>query len=148
MTPPFLFEDYFQGPVQAFGMFQDRFHKVRNRFRVDMNGEWDGHLLRLAEDFRYDDGRREQRTWLVTPLGQGRYSATAEGLIGQALGQAEDNAVFWNYRMALRVGGKAMAFRFDDRMYLQEEGVLLNRARMFWHGLFVGEIFLSYRKGG
>ena len=44
------------GADRAWGQFQDRFGEVRRRFRVEVDGTWDGETLTLVEDFVYNDG--------------------------------------------------------------------------------------------
>ena len=50
-----LFE-YFSGQSRAWGLFEDRFGKVRRQFSVDIEGRVSGDTLTLEEDFVYDDG--------------------------------------------------------------------------------------------
>ena len=55
-------------------------------------------------------------------------------------------ALNWRYTLALPVGGQIYHVRFDDGMYLQPDGVLLNRARMSKFGVERGQVTLSFRK--
>ena len=56
MKPPLELESYFNGPVKAWGIVQDRSGKVTRRFSVDMVGEWQGDTGTLTENFEYFDG--------------------------------------------------------------------------------------------
>jgi hypothetical protein len=44
------------------------------------------------------------------------------------------------------VGGRTYHVQFDDWMYLQPDGVLLNRARMSKLGVELGQVTLAFRK--
>ena len=65
---------YFNGPVQAHGMFQDRSGQVVKRFVVQMDCEWNGDQGVLDERFTYSDGSTETTT---EPAAAGGTSATA-----------------------------------------------------------------------
>lgn len=54
---------YFSGPVQAWGMFQDRSGEVIKRFHVDIQSRREGDKLILDERFLYSDGTRQRRVW-------------------------------------------------------------------------------------
>ena len=54
--PKLVLEDYFLGQTKAWGIFEDRFGRLRRSFVVDITGTWDEEkqLLTLKEDFVYD----------------------------------------------------------------------------------------------
>lgn len=78
--PVLNIEDYFTGKTMAWGMFQDRFGKVRNRFKVIMVGTMEDDTLVLDEDFFYTDGSTSRRIWKIKVLGDGKYEGTAGDL--------------------------------------------------------------------
>lgn len=143
---PFLFEEYFLGPVRGHGILQDRFGGLRQELTVDMVGRRDGDLFVLDEYFRFRDGKTSARTWTVRLLGEGRYEATAPDIIGVARGAAEDNRIRWTYSLALPIGGRSVALHFDDRMFLQEDGVLVNVSDARKFGLRVVRLCLAFRR--
>ena len=57
--------DYFEGHTRAWGLFEDRFGKLRRQFHVDIVGTVDGDTLVLDESFLYADGERQHRTWTI-----------------------------------------------------------------------------------
>ena len=121
---------YFNGMVDAWGMFTDRQGKVVKRFTVEMKCQWQGNQGVLDEDFVYSDGSTEKRIWTLTDHGQGRYSGTAGDVVGTAEGQVQGNAFQWQYTLALPVDGKLWHVQMDDWMFLMNERVMLNKARM------------------
>ena len=137
---------YFDGELVAHGIFTDRAGKVARRFTVQMTGTWQGNQGTLDERFTYSDGTTERRVWRLTDLGNGRYSGRADDVVGQAQGQAAGNALNWTYTLRLPVDGKVYEVQFDDWMYLVDERVMLNKARMSKFGIFLGEVTLSFTK--
>jgi hypothetical protein len=144
--PRFRIEEYFPGRTRAWGIFQDRFGRLRRQFTVDIDGTWDGEILTLVEDFIYDDGKTEQRTWTIRRNGTQGYKGTAEGVIGAAEGKCCGNALNWRYRFALRIGTRTWNVAFDDWMFLQEDGVMINRAAVSKFGVELGEVTIAFRK--
>ncbi|HJP39081.1 MAG TPA: DUF3833 domain-containing protein [Gammaproteobacteria bacterium] len=144
--PEFILEDYFQGNTRAWGLFEDRFGNIQRQFVVDINGTWDGSTLVLNEDFIYNDGAGENRVWSVTKTGDKTYQGTTEHVVGAAVGTREGNAFNWNYEFNLKVGDDVWKVRFDDWMFLQPNGVLLNTATVTRWGIKLGTVFLSFSK--
>ena len=137
---------YFNGVVDAWGVFTDRSGRVVKRFTVVMNCHWDGEQGVLDEDFVYSDGTKQKRIWRLQHLGEGNYSGTADDVIGTAKGASRGNAFRWGYTLALPVDGRVWEVQFDDWMYLMDERVMINKASMTKFGVFLGEVTLSFTK--
>jgi len=144
--PPLALERYFNGEVRAHGIFTDRAGKVSRRFTVLMKCSWTGDDGVLDEAFTYSDGKTDRRVWHVKKLPGGRYSGTADDVVGTAQGQAAGNAFQWAYTLRLPVDGKVYEVQFDDWMYLMDERVMLNRATMSKFGFRLGEVTLAFAK--
>jgi hypothetical protein len=144
--PAFVLEEYFEGQTTAWGLFEDRFGNVQRQFVVDIDGQWDGKTLILREDFVYDDGETETRVWTITKTGDNSYEGETENAIGTAKGSLAGNAFHWAYGFNLKVGDGYWKVNFDDWMFLQPDGVLLNKAKITRWGLTLGTVFLSFSK--
>jgi hypothetical protein len=140
-----LFE-YFEGHTLAWGLFEDRFGRLRRQFRVEITGTVDGNTLTLDEQFLYADGEQQQRIWTIRRIADGRYSGQAADVVGEARGETGGNALHWTYTMDLQVGDRTLRVNFDDWMFLQPDGMLLNRARVSKFGLDIGTVTLAFRK--
>ena len=139
-------KQYFNGVVDAWGIFTDRSGKVVKRFTVVMHCQWNGEQGVLDEDFVYSDGTKQKRIWKLQHLGNGRYSGQAVDDIGMADGQTRGNAFNWRYTLALPVGSQVWHVQFDDWMYLLDDKVMLNKAVMSKFGIFLGEVTLSFTR--
>jgi len=137
---------YFNGDIDAWGVFQDRSGKVVRRFTVLMKCSWVGDTGTLDEDFSYSDGTKEKRIWTIRKLPAGRYIGTAGDVVGEAQGTAAGNALNWRYTLALKVDGSTWNVEFDDWMYLVDDRVMLNRATMSKFGVRLGDVLLSFTK--
>ena len=137
---------YFQGSTQAWGIFEDRFGNVRRQFQVNIDGQIADGLLTLDEQFIYDDGETDQRIWRIKKTSKNTYEGEADDVIGTANGVAVGNALNWSYDLDLKVGDGSYKVHFDDWMFLQSGGVMINRARLSKWGIEIGEVTLFFMK--
>ena len=144
--PQLELDRYFNGRILAHGIFQQRGGEVVRRFTVVMDCHWEGHQGVLEEAFTYSDGSTQRRIWRLTKHADGRYTGTADDVVGEAQGQTAGNAFRWNYTLRLPVDGKEYEVQFDDWMFLVDDRVMLNRATMSKFGVTLGEVLLSFTK--
>jgi hypothetical protein len=138
---------YFDGRSRAWGIFEDRFGRLRREFTVDIVGRREGENgFVLEEDFLYADGETQRRVWRLRRTGPDTYEGTADDVIGVAQGRTNGNALNWRYVLALKVGESVWNVDFDDWMFLQRDGVMINRARVSKWGIAIGEVTLSFQR--
>lgn len=144
--PALDLKQYFNGTVDAWGMFQDRGGKVVKRFKVVILCSWKDDTGTLDEDFTYSDGSKQRRVWTIRKNAEGQYIGTAADVVGEAVGITAGNALRWKYVLALPVGEKVYNVNFEDWMFLMDDKVMLNRAEMSKFGFRLGEVTLSFSK--
>lgn len=137
---------YFNGTLDGWGMFQDRSGEVIKRFHVVIEASWQGDVGTLDEQFKWSDGSSSRRVWTIRKLPDGRYTGSADDVVGVAQGEAAGNALRWRYVLALPVEGRVWQVDFDDWMFLMDERVMLNRSAMSKWGFSLGEVTLSFTK--
>lgn len=145
MTPKLSLEAFFNGPLTAYGMVQDRTGRVTQRFTVDIEGNWERNedgLLQgtLHEVFMWDDGREQTRTWILTKVSDRQYEGRAEDVKGVAVGDIAGNALHWVYQLNVPWRDSTLAITLDDWMYLLDEQRLVNKTDMSKWGIHLGEI--------
>ena len=144
--PALDMRQYFNGTLDAYGVFADRSGKVVKRFTVVMKCTWDGDTGVLDEDFTNADGTKDRRIWTLKRGADGKYTGTAADVLGEANGEEKGNAFRWGYTLKLPVDGKIIEVQFDDWMYLMSDKVMLNKAVMSKFGFKLGEVTLSFVK--
>ena len=148
--PQLDMRQYFNGTVDAYGVFTDRSGKVVKRFTVEMTCNWTGppgqEVGVLDEAFSYSDGTKDRRVWTLKRGADGKYTGTAGDVLGEALGEEKGNTFRWGYTLLLPVDGKTIEVQFDDWMYLMNDKVMLNKATMSKFGFKLGEVTLSFFK--
>jgi hypothetical protein len=142
--------EYFNGTIDAYGIFTDRSGEVKKRFTVLLIAQWkvvDGKKVgTLDESFEYSDGTKQKRIWTLTETAPGKYIGRADDVVGDALGESAGNALNWTYTLALPVDGTIYHVQFNDWMYLVTPKVMLNKAKMSKFGIDLGEVTLSFYK--
>lgn len=144
--PEFVLEEYFNGKTVAYGVFENRSGEVINQFKVNITGSVKDDILTLEEDFKYMNGKLDKRLWKIKILPEGRYEGQTNGVIGTATGKRSGNAFNWTYVFDLPVGDTSYKLKFNDWMFLQEDGVMINRAFVTKWGFNVGSVTLAFYK--
>jgi hypothetical protein len=141
-TQTFVLERDLVGAISARGEFRT-ITGVKRKFDAALNGSWDGETLTLVEDFVFEDGEKDRKTWVLKQVGPGEWSGTREDVVGQARG-FQDGAVFrLEYDVILpSKNGNGMKVRFRDVLAATPTGDVLNTATVGWFGLHVGAVDL------
>lgn len=137
---------FLDGRSFAWGVFEDRFGRVRRRFTVELMGKWQGDAFHLAEHFTYEDGSRETRVWRVVPTGGGHFTATCADCVGMARGSCDGDTIRMSYRFRLKLDTREINVDFDDRIYRIGDRIAVNRATMSKWGVKLGEASLFFQR--
>ena len=144
--PRLIIEEYLSGNVKAWGILQNRSGKVTRQFSADLNGRWDGKELILDEKFIWNDGEIQTRQWKIDKIDEHNYEGTAGDVVGTAKGYSYGPAFKFEYVLLVPVKGREMKITFDDRIFMQNEKVAINRAKMTKFGIKVAELTVMFVK--
>ena len=144
--PRLIIEEYLSGNVKAWGVLQNRSGKVTRQFSANLNGKWDGEKLILDEKFNWDDGEIQDRQWQIKKIDDHNYEGTAGDVIGIAKGYSYGPAFKFEYVLLVPVKGREMKITFDDWIFLQNEKVAINRAKMTKFGIRVADLTVVFVK--
>ncbi|MFD2166870.1 DUF3833 domain-containing protein [Thalassotalea euphylliae] len=144
-APTLTLDEYFDGPVIAWGMVQDYNKKLTRRFCVEIEGSWEGNKGLLEETFYFDDGEVSFRNWRLTKNGN-EYSGTAEDVFGVASGKTEGSVFQWQYSLQVKIDDSEYEFFLDDWIYKIDDYRVFNRTSMRKFGIEVAEITLFFDK--
>ena len=144
--PRLIIEDYLSGNVKAWGILQNRSGKVTRQFSADLNGKWDGKQLILDEKFNWSDGEVQTRQWQITKIDEHNYEGTAGDVVGKARGYSYGPAFKFEYVLLVPVKGREMKITFDDWIFMQDEKVAINRAKMTKFGIRVADLTVVFVK--
>ncbi len=141
----FDLRQHLSGPILCEGVVFGPTGRVASRFVADMQGTWDGNQGILAETFRYDNGRVQNRQWTLTLAADGSIAATAPDIEGVATGRVAGPAVNLNYRIRLDAQAGGHVLDVTDWMYLMDNGTIMNRSQFRKFGVTVAELVATLR---
>ncbi len=144
--PRLIIEEFLAGEVKAWGVLQNRSGKVIRQFSAILDGKWDGQELILNETFNWDDGEVQTRQWKIKKIDQHNYEGTAGDVVGKAKGYSYGPAFKFEYVLLVPVKGKEMKITFDDWIFMQDEKVAINRAKMTKFGIRVADLTVVFVK--
>jgi len=137
---------YFEGRTIASGVFEGRSGLLKRRFGVEMTGRAHGTSLELEEHFLFDDGERQQRTWMLTRDNGPNFTGTCEDSVAEAHGSFDQGRAYLDSTLRLKVGSRLIAMRFADVFYDVGDGAVLNRSTVSKWGITVGQVLILFRK--
>ncbi len=142
--PVFSLERYFVGRTQATGSFT-AINGVSRRFSVALLGRWNGATLTLREDFTFDDGARDTKTWRFRKTGPGEYLGSREDVVGNVPVTIDGRKARFSYVVYLDAARKNKV-RFHDLMVLGDDGEVRNTALVTKYGLPVAWTSVTFRR--
>jgi hypothetical protein len=145
----FVIERDLVGSTTARGTFQ-AINGLRRGFSAELSGVWDGRTYRLNEKFAYDDGERDEKTWVLNRKPDGTYTGTREDVVGEARGWQDGKYLRLAYDVMLpgKDGKPGMKVRFQDVMAMMGDGRIVNNATVGKWGFWVGKVELIIERTG
>ena len=146
-NPKLVLEDFFSGKGEGRGAFFSRSGGISTRFTLKTDGKWDGKVLTLKENLRYESGEEHQRTYEITKIDPNHYSIACDEVVGLGTIESFGNTLHWQYVLKENSEqAQNIAITFDDWMFLSEDGQIIDRAFASKFGFAVGEVFLTLNK--
>lgn len=138
-------EDVLPQITRATGSFW-AINGVRRSFDVDLKTTWNGKTLTLREDFVYDNGEKDRKTWRFTKTGENTYQGTREDVIGETTLTVRGKVATFSYDVFLDSKNQSNKVRFHDKMVLKDDGSILNTASVWKFGFPVGRVTVNFEK--
>ena len=132
---------FFSGHVRSWGVLEDRAGQPTSVVTTDCVGEAVGpDGLRMTQRLNVGSEAPMTRQWSMRRTGPGRYEATANDMVGTAVGEAAGRAFHWQWTLALSPGNPLKNVTMDQWWYLQEDGSMLNRTTIRKLGFIAAEV--------
>jgi hypothetical protein len=126
-------EEFFKGRTYAYGWF-GAINGTTRRFKVVLDGRWNGQVLTLREAFEYEDGEKDVKTWRFRKTSPTTYLGTREDVIGETLVTLDGPIATFTYDVNLTPKAEPTIVRFSDTLLLEADGTLRNTAWVSrWH---------------
>ncbi len=137
---------FFTGKTSSTGVMENRGGAPMKRVTTQTTGRWEGDTLMLEQDLQMD-GKSQHRAWRIRKLDAHRYEATANDMVGRAVGEAYGNVFHWSFTLALSPGNPLANVQMSQWMYLQPDGrTLLNHSTIRKLGIVVAQVTEQFRR--
>lgn len=141
----FALEDFFSGQVVAEARFV-AINGVKRHFRIKVTGVFENDNLRLHEEFEFDDGETDTKTWHFRKISDGRYMASREDLHRPVEAIIRNETLRYSYVLYMDPHQRKNAVRFWDKITRIDHRTLKNTAVVFKFGIPVGLVTGTFRK--
>jgi hypothetical protein len=85
------------------------------------------------------------RTWHMRRLGDHRFEATANDMVGPATGEASGRVFHWRWTLATRPGQGWRDVDFEQWMYRMDDGAMVNRSAVTKLGVLLAQVTEQFR---
>ncbi|MEL7528898.1 MAG: DUF3833 family protein [Pseudomonadota bacterium] len=144
-----VLEDFFRGKTVGKGVFESKIAGVYRPFTVYLTGTWNPRTftLRLREDFVYEDGEKDTKTWFFQKVAEGRYVGQRADVIAPTNVTTDANgAIRFAYIAELETENGPLLLSFDDTLTQVDRRTVRNTAKVKKAGFTIGTVDLTFTK--
>ncbi|UES39936.1 DUF3833 family protein [Roseibium aggregatum] len=144
-----VLEEFFRGKTLGKGVFESKIAGVHRPFTVTLTGTWNSKTftLRLREDFVYEDGERDTKTWFFQKVAEDRYIGQRADVLGPANVRTDENGdLRFSYVASLETENGPLLLRFDDTLTQVDRNTVRNTAKVMKAGITVGTVSLTFKR--
>jgi hypothetical protein len=85
-------------------------------------------------------GKDTARHWHMRRLGNGKFEASANDMVGTARGSSSGRTFHWTWTLATKPGNCLFDVSMEQRIYLADNGALMNRTIITKFGVRLAEV--------
>ncbi len=141
-------KNFFNGDIEVFAITQDNYGKIIGTFTGKMNGKWDDNKGVVQQNFSYDNGKKDSRTWLITADSDGTFSAVGHDVTAPVKGRQTGNAMQMVYSLSVKTDSGRKVVDHEDNFYLVDDRSAIGTIFLRQDGVSAGKSIVSYRKIG
>jgi hypothetical protein len=132
---------FFDGHTHSWGVIESRAGAPTQQIVTDSHGEADGNgRLRMVQHLSFQDGTTQQRDWSLWRTGSGRFEATANDMVGSAIGSSDGNIFHWQWVLARSPGNSLLDVTMKQWMYRLADGSVMIRTTVSKFGIILAEV--------
>jgi len=139
-------KEFFDGRLQAWGLFQDFTGAPLARFSMQADASWEGNKGAMHEVLTFASGIRKERQWTFSAADDRHFFGTAPDVVGEAKGEACGAELHWVYTIMLPKDDKVQAVDFDDKLYMVDKDHVFSKIKIKKWGLPVGRLTMFFEK--
>jgi hypothetical protein len=135
---------FFTGRTASWGVVENRSGEPTGRVVTESVGSPDGaDGLTMVQRLTFEDGTAEQREWHLRRTAPQRYEATANDMIGVAVGETFGRTFHWRWVLDRKDGPSVT---LEQWMYLMDGGTMVNRTAISKLGIVLATVTEHFEK--
>ncbi len=132
---------FFNGHTHSWGVIEGRSGAPTERIVTDSQGSITGtNQLRMVQHLTFQDGTTQQRDWALWRSGPNQFNATANDMVGVAIGEADGRVFHWQWVLARAPANQLMDVTMNQWMYGLDDGSVLIRTTVTKLGIILAEV--------
>jgi hypothetical protein len=139
-SPPFDPVTFWTGRTASWGVIENRDGEPTAIITTTTMGTTEGAIGLHMVQHVVSGGKDSVRDWHMRRLGNNRFEATANDVVGTARGSPSGRTLHWTWKLATKPGNCLFNVRMEQWMYLADNGTLLNRTIVTKFGVRLAEI--------
>jgi hypothetical protein len=138
---------FWTGRSHSRGVLENRSGEPTEVVRTDCIGEPEGaDGLHMTQTLTMGDGSTQSRDWHMRRSGPGRFTATANDMVGTAEGVAAGPAFHWTWTLATKPGNALFNVSMDQWMMLMDDGAMVNRTIISKLGVTLAQVTEQFER--
>ncbi len=143
---PTCLSDFLHGQLVIAGSFRFWLGGFTRQFNGKSSGTWCDDVLVLEEDFEYDNGRHEQRTWRLKFESDGSLTSKCSDVIGEGTGSYNGFCYTHSYLFRLPIGRSGFVVRIKEIYEPLDSARILCNAKLSRWGIPIGVIRMQFER--
>lgn len=138
---------FWTGHSHSTGVIENRFGEPIERVTTDCIGEAEGaDGLNMRQTLTMGNGTVQSRDWHMRRTAPGHFEATANDMIGTAMGEAAGPAFHWRWGLATKPGNLLFDVTMHQWMYEVDDRTMVNRTVITKLGVTLAEVTETFRR--
>jgi hypothetical protein len=140
---------FFGGHIQSWGVMESRTGSPTGWVVTQCDGQADGpDRIRMVQRLSFQHGHPQQRTWTLWRTGPNRFEATANDMVGSAIGQSDGRSFHWTWVLASAPGERPFNVTMEQWMFRLDDGAVMIRTTVSKLGIVLAQISEQFTTGG
>ncbi len=132
---------FFDGHIRSWGVVENRSGAPTGWVVTDCEGYTDGpDQLRMVQHLSFQHDQAQTRIWTLRRSGPQRYEATANDMIGSAIGEAAGRTFHWKWVLAKSPGSRPFSVTMEQWMFRLDDGSVMIRSTISKLGIIIAEV--------
>ncbi|MBU6140414.1 MAG: DUF3833 family protein [Proteobacteria bacterium] len=125
--PKLDLKTFFNGDLESFAIMHDANGKTIGSYTAKIKGDWDDNKGVIKNNVYYTNGKKDNRTWLVTDNLDGTFDTVGHDVSDSETGKQIGNALQIAYILAVPQDGtkQKVKVKVENELYLVDENSMI-----------------------